>query len=194
MRITFYGASSGYVDQKYIKVVEELGEEIAKRGHELVFGGGKLGLMGAAVRGVKRAGGKATGIIPEFFKETHFEELFPDSDEIIWTANMYERKFLLEDKAEAFIIAPGGIGTYDEFCGVLTSKQLKRHFKPIALFSIDGFYDKFAEFLEDSITKKFINENCRNLFKVFSSADGMFEYLENGDNELIDEDFKNIKG
>ena len=95
--------------------------------------------------------------------------------------------------ADAFIIAPGGIGTYDEFCGVLTSKQLKRHFKPIALYSIEGFYDKFAEFLEDSINEKFINENSRDLFKAYSSEEGLMDYLENGDNEHIDEDFKNIQ-
>ena len=193
MKITFYGASSRLVDSKYIEAVERLGEAMANRGHELIFGGGKNGLMGAIVRGVKRAGGKATGIIPEFFKETHFEELYENSDEIIWTKNMYDRKFLLENMADAFIIAPGGIGTYDEFCGVLTSKQLKRHFKPIALYSIEGFYDKFVEFLEDSINEKFINENCRDLFKAFSSEEGLMDYLENGDNEHIDEDFKIIQ-
>ena len=193
MKITFYGASSRLLDEKYIKAVEDLGEALAKRGHELVFGGGATGLMGAAVRGVKKAGGRATGIIPEFFKETHFEQLFKDSDEIIWTADMYSRKQLLSSLADGFVIAPGGVGTYDEFFGVLTDKQLLRHRKPIALYNIDGFYDDLVKFIDGAIEKKYINQNCKELFRVFGGTDGLFEYLESDDNGLIGKDFKNIQ-
>ena len=193
MKITFYGASSRILDQKYIDTVEKMGEMLARRGHELIFGGGATGLMGASVRGVKRAGGKATGIIPEFFKETHFEQLYDGSDEVIWTEDMYTRKKLLAGLADAYIIAPGGVGTYDEFFGVLTDKQLKRHRKPIAVYSIEGFYEKLIDFIDDAIDSRYINANCKDLFKVFTSTEGLFEYLENGDNEVIDKDYKNIQ-
>lgn len=193
MRITIYGASSRILDEKYIKVVETLGEAVAKRGHELVFGGGATGLMGASVRGVKRAGGRAIGIIPEFFKQTHFEQLFKESDEIIWTEDMYSRKRLLASMGDGFIIAPGGVGTYDEFFGVLTDKQLLRHRKPIAVYNIDGFYDDLLKFIDGAIEKKYINLNCKDLFRVFNGLEGMFEYLESDDNGLIGKDFKNIQ-
>ena len=95
--------------------------------------------------------------------------------------------------ADAFIIAPGGVGTYDEFFGVLTDKQLKRHRKPIAVYSIEGFYEKLIDFIDDAIDNRYINANCKELFKVFNSTDGLFEYLENGENEVIDKDYKNIQ-
>ena len=193
MKITVYAASSRKLDKNYIEAVEKMGVRLAERGHELVFGGGATGLMGAAVRGVKKAGGKATGIIPEFFKTTHYEQLYLECDEIVWTKDIYERKRKLESFADGFIIAPGGVGTYDEFFGVLTTKQLARHVKPIAVYSVGGFYEKLDEFIDDAIAENFINRNCRELFRVFEGTDGMFEYLESGDNGLIGRDFKNIQ-
>ena len=111
MKICIFGAASAHIDEIYIKAVEELGEKLAKRGHTLVFGAGATGLMGAAARGFKRGGAFVHGVIPEFFRDEQVEAIYGDCDKITYTKTMSERKFIMEEEAEAFIIAPGGIGT-----------------------------------------------------------------------------------
>jgi len=179
MNICVYGSASNKIDPAYIKAGEELGMEIARRGHSLIFGGGGNGLMGAAARGVASLNGKITGIIPKFFVEETLEALYDGCDELIYTDNMNERKQLLEDMSDAYIVTPGGLGTYDEFFGVLTQKQLNRHEKPIALFNTLNYFDELEELIYRSMTKRFIKANCRMLYMSFTDMDDMFSYLEN---------------
>ena len=120
MKICVFGAASAHIDDIYVKKIEELGEMLAKRGHSLVFGAGATGLMGAAARGFKRGGGYIHGIIPEFFREEGVEIIYDDCDKMTYTKTMSERKQKMEDDCDAFIIAPGGIGTFEEFFEVLT--------------------------------------------------------------------------
>ena len=94
---------------------------------------------------------------------------------------MRERKGIMEDLADAFIITPGGIGTFEEFFEVLTLKQLGRHRKPIAVYNIDGYYDSLHESVLHSIEEKFIKENCLSLYQVFDSLEGLSSYIENDD-------------
>lgn len=179
MRICIYGAASNQISDKYIKAVEALGAEMAKRGHGMVFGAGGHGLMGAAARGVHSAGGHVIGVIPHFFKDENIEEIYYDSDELIFTENMAERKATMEDHADAFIIVPGGIGTFEEFFQVLTLKQLGRHNKPIALFDVDGYYKRLQEFLLYSIDEEFIKDNCVQLYGYSDTVEGVLDYIEN---------------
>ena len=149
MRICVYGAASPSIDAEYIAKVEELGKIMAKRGHSLVFGGGKNGLMGAVARGVHDNGGEILGVIPTFFIEQSAEVLYEHCDKVVETETMRERKQIMEDNADAFIVVPGGIGTYEEFFEILTSKQLCRHNKPIAIYNVLGFYENtFTESTE----------------------------------------------
>ena len=178
MRICIFGAASPTIDAEYIEKVEALGEKLAKRGHSLVFGGGANGLMGAAARGVRDGGGRLLGVIPSFFKEDTVERLCDFCDEILWTETMRERKQLMEDNSDAFIIVPGGIGTYEEFFEILTSKQLCRHNKPIAIYNIGGFYDKIVDAMKNAIEKGFIKESCLDLFCMTEDTDKLFEYIE----------------
>ena len=129
MKICVFGAASSLIDPAYIEKVEELGREMVKRGHSLVFGGGARGLMGAVARGVRAEGGYIFGVIPKFFEEEDVEVIFRQCDELIKPDTMRERKQLMEDNADAFIIVPGGIGTFEEFYEILTLKQLCRHNK-----------------------------------------------------------------
>lgn len=178
MKICVYGASSKTIDKKYVLAVEALGELLAKRGHSLVFGGGATGCMGAAARGVKRGGGKEIlGIAPGFFNVDGI--LSPDCTDFIYTNDMRERKGLFEEKSDAFIITPGGIGTYDEFFEILTQKQLGQLKKPIAIYNIDGFFAPLLALLNQCVEGDFMNSASMQLFKVFSSAEEMFSYLEN---------------
>ena len=178
MNICVFGAASNEIDECYIAAVEKLGERIAKEGHTLVFGAGGHGLMGAAARGVHRCGGKIYGIIPKFFKEENIEQIFDACDELIFTETMAERKAKMEDMADAFIIVPGGIGTFEEFFQVLTLKQLGRHVKPIVIYDINGYYKKLEEFLEVAFHQRFIKDNCRLLYGYCDQAETVIQYIE----------------
>lgn len=177
MNICVYGASSDLIDKIYINEIEKLGEEIAKRGHGLVFGGGAQGVMGAAARGVKRLNGYVIGVSPGFFNIDGV--LFKECDELIYTETMRERKKLLEDNSDAFIIAPGGIGTFDEFYEIFTLKQLARHNKPIIIYNANGFYDDMLKFLENAEREGFIRPKTLELYKVMTDPKDTIDYIEN---------------
>ena len=178
MRICVYGAASPTIDKKYIEKVETLGKELAKRGHTLVFGGGGNGLMGAAARGVASCGGYIMGVIPKFFAEESVEKICDFCDELIQPETMRERKKIMEDNADAFIVVPGGIGTYEEFFEILTSKQLCRHNKPIAIYNIENFYSEINLAMKSAIKKNFIKENCLDLYFITDNLQEVFEYVE----------------
>ncbi len=178
MKICVFGAASAHIEKRYIDYVEQLGEKLAKRGHSLVFGCGASGLMGAAARGVKRGGGRVHGVVPKFFRDEGIEQLFDECDEITYTDTMSERKKTMEDEAEAFIIVPGGIGTFEEFFEVLTLKQLGRHEKAIAIYNIDGYYDNLEKFMLEVAERKFITFKAYEMYTYFTSDDEILDYLE----------------
>ncbi len=178
MNICFFGSARECVGQKYKEESFLLGKEMAKRGHTLVFGGGGKGLMGAVARGVKEGGGKIIGVIPRFFSEDNLEEAFCHCTELRECDTMSERKQIMESLADAFIIAPGGVGTYDEFFEVLCNKQLARHNKPIALINTDGFYEESEIMMTRAIEKGFVAENCRLLYRVFVDYNEALSFLE----------------
>lgn len=178
MKICVFGASSDLIDPSYIQAVEELGEKMSKRGHSLVFGCGATGLMGAVARGVKRGGGYIHGVVPTFFKGGSVELLYKECDKTTYTETMRERKSIMEDDADAFIVVPGGIGTFEEFFEVLTLKQLNRHEKAIVILNINGYYDDFQKFMLYSEQEKFNGDNLKKLYEVIDDADTALEYLE----------------
>ena len=161
MKICVYGASSTELDKKYIDATYQLGRELAKRGHGLVYGGGAQGVMGATARGVRAQGGEVIGVTPEFFNVDGV--VFQDCTELIFTKTMRERKQTMEDRADAFIVAPGGFGTYEEFFEILTLKQLERHNKAIAIYNVDGCYDMLFDFIARAMSENFIKEACKKL-------------------------------
>jgi len=174
MNICVFCASSETIDKLYLKSGEEFGELLAQNGHTLIFGAGKYGVMGAVARGLCRKGGKAIGVIPTFFNES--EVAFTDC-ELVYTETMRERKHIMEDKSDAFVILPGGIGTFEEFFEILTLKQLRRHTKPIVIYNVNGYYDSLLNLIDTAITQNFMSEKCRNLYFVTDSADGVFNYI-----------------
>ncbi len=178
MRICVYGAASPTIDPSFIKKVEEMGREMVKRGHSLVFGGGANGLMGATARGVKEQGGHILGVIPSFFADEQIEAVCDFCDELIEPDTMRERKQIMEDNAEAFIVVPGGIGTFEEFFEILTSKQLCRHNKPIALYNLQGYFSELNIMMEQAVQKEFVREDCLELYKVTDDLEEMFGYIE----------------
>ena len=164
MNICVFGASSDNIDQEYIVAGEKLGREMAAAGHELIFGGGQTGLMGAVARGMKEGEGNITGIAPRFFDKPGI--LVEEYHEFIFTETMRERKELMDRKAEAFIMTPGGIGTMEEFFEIYTLKQLDRHNKPIGILNVNGYYDELIQMLIHTAEKGFMDMKCIDLFYV----------------------------
>lgn len=183
MRICIYGAASPRIDAYYIEKVEEMGRIMASRGHNMVFGGGGNGLMGAAARGVHEGGGHIIGVIPKFFGEEKIESIYDKCDELIQPDTMRQRKQIMEDEAEAFIIVPGGIGTFEEFFEILTLKQLCRHNKPIALYNVKGYYNELNDVMQQAIGKGFIKECCTDIYLISENLDEIFEYIETPEKE-----------
>ena len=176
MNICLYGASSTEIDEGYILATEALGEKIGAKGYSLVYGGGAGGLMGAAARGVVKSGGNVIGVAPTFFQVDGV--LFPDCTEFVYTKTMRERKAIMEEKADAFVVAPGGIGTFDEFFEIFSLKQLGQHKKPVAIFNINGYYDCLKNMLEFAVKEKFMTKATFDLVPFFDNADQMIEYFE----------------
>ena len=184
MNICIYGASSNKIKKNYIYSVETLGKELTLRGHQLIFGGGASGLMGAVARGVYSQGGYIIGVAPSFFNVDGI--LFKYCSELILTETMRERKQIMEERADAFIMVPGGIGTFEEFFEIMTLKQLGRHNKPIAVFDMDGYYTDIFHQLNKAIEQDFMKPECSKLCQFFTDCDDMFTYLENYQPDAFD--------
>ncbi len=176
MNICVYGASSDAIDREYITTVEKMGEEMAGRGHNLVYGAGAQGLMGAAARGVTKGGGKIIGVSPSFFKVDGV--LYDKCTEMIFTETMRERKQIMEERSDAFVMTPGGVGTFEEFFEILTLKQLNRHQKAIAVLNLKGYYDDIAQLMTHAAAGGFMKEETLNLYKFFTDYNEMLDYLE----------------
>ena len=191
MNICIYGASSKTLDKKYVTAVENLGMCLAKRGHGLVFGGGANGLMGAAARGFTKGNAKdIVGVAPKFFNVDGV--LYEYSTEYIHPDTMRERKAILEEKSDAFIAAPGGIGTFDELFEIVTLRSLSQHEKPVVLYNACGFYNPMLEMLEAYEKEGFL-KSFTELVYVSDNVSEIAEYLENYQGEkLCITQFKNI--
>lgn len=176
MKVTLYGAASERIDRIYMDRVEELGEALARAGHTLVFGAGSTGLMGAAARGFTAGGGTIVGVTPHFMHEV--EPVYDRCTELIHTETMAERKDIMEKMADAFIIVPGGIGTFDEFFQILTLKSLGRHDKPIILYNINGFWDGMLSVIGADLFKGFISKEVATGFVISETPDTVFRILE----------------
>ncbi len=183
MNICIYGASSNNIAKVYLESAYSVASEMAMRGHTLVYGGGDNGVMGFAARGAFDNGGKIIGVAPTFFNIDGV--LFEKCTEFIPTETMRKRKQILENRSDAFIIAPGGIGTFDEFFEILTLKQLARHNKPIAIFNVNGYYDDLLKVLENMAKEHFMKDKSLELFATFANETELLDYIENYDTAPI---------
>ncbi len=132
--------------------------------------------MGACSYGVLEAGGKVIGVAPRFIRE--FEALNEDCTELIHTETMGERKEIMEREADAFVIVPGGIGTFDEFFQILTLVDLGRKDAPIVLYNIDGFYDDLLKFMNSCMEKGFIRAHAGTIYTVKNTAKEVLDAIE----------------
>lgn len=189
MQICVYGASSNNIDPRYLQAGEALGLEMAKRGHSLVFGGGASGLMGAVARGVTQGGGSMVGVAPSFFNVDGI--LYDQCSELIYTETMRQRKSIMEERADAFIMTPGGIGTFEEYFEILTLRQLGRHNKPIAILNTLDYYHPLLQMQEQAMEQGFMKPACRQLCGWFEDPTALLDYLESA--EAVELDIRHLK-
>ena len=149
----FLGSRSG-IDPALRESTENLGQLMAENSLRLVYGGGRVGLMGILADKVLSCGGEVIGVIPTalFSKEVAHTEL----TQLFEVTTMHERKAMMENLSEGFIALPGGFGTLDELCEIITWAQIGIHKKPVALLNVQGFFDHFMEFIKHSCTQGFI--------------------------------------
>lgn len=176
MKICVFGASSAALDNIYYEETEKLGMEMAKHGHTLIFGGGDKGVMGSVARGMKKEKGQIISIVPEFFDLPGI--LYENVTETIFTKTMAERKTLMEDISDAFIVAPGGTGTFEEFFEAFTLKQLGQVTKPIAIFNVNEYFNPLIELMNHAMREHFLKPECADIYEVFTNIDEMLHYIE----------------
>jgi cytokinin riboside 5'-monophosphate phosphoribohydrolase len=175
--ICVFCGSSESVDDSYKSVATELGRAIGKKGIDLVYGGAAIGLMGCVARGVHEEKGNVIGILPEFFRTKDIEYL--DADELIVTKDMRERKAKMDERSDAFIVLPGGVGTLEEAMEILSMRQLKLTDKPLVFINTDGFYDKLNETFDAMIEQNFAKENIRNIYAMIPDPQSALKYIFN---------------
>ena len=170
----FCGASNGE-NPDYIKKAWELGEQLAANNVGLVYGGASIGIMGAIADGCLGKGGKVWGVIPESLQK--MEVGHQNLSELIIVDTMHERKKIMYDLSDAFFIVPGGMGTLDEMCEILTWAQLGFHHKPIYLINQNGFYDHLQKHFEFAAKEGFISQAHLKLYRVFEDTESALEHF-----------------
>ena len=170
-----YCSSSSQLAPEYYAAAESLGAGLPARGWGLVYGGGKIGLMGAVARSVKGAGGSVVGVIPHFMKQRELE--YREADELLTVITMAERKAAMIARAQAFVALPGGIGTLEEISEVLTLRYLAQIDAPIVFLNQNGFYDDLLRFFERMNREKF--RSLKGLYEVARTVDEIWPHLEN---------------
>jgi uncharacterized protein (TIGR00730 family) len=170
----FCGSSSG-AKPVYRDAAITLGREIAERGLRLVYGGGKVGLMGAMADAALEAGGEVVGVIPQALVD---EEVAHNGvTELIVVGTMHERKAWMADIADAFVAMAGGFGTFEEFCEVLTWTQLGFHKKPCGVLNVDGYYDPLLELFDRAVTDCFLRPEHRAIVLTAETAADVLDQL-----------------
>jgi uncharacterized protein (TIGR00730 family) len=175
-RLCVYCGSSGAVDGEYREAATELGAGLAAAGIGLVYGGGRVGLMGLLADAALAGGGEVIGIIPSRLRDA--ELAHPGATELVVVESMHERKRLMAEKADAFAVLPGGIGTLDEMFEILSWKQLGLHDKPILLADIGGYWAPLCALIEHIVTKGFARPEARELLGVVPTVATLMAALE----------------
>ncbi|MGA8114293.1 MAG: TIGR00730 family Rossman fold protein [Actinocatenispora sp.] len=168
--------SATVVDGRFLDLAGEVGGSLAKRGHTVVSGGGRVGMMGTLTSAARAAGGRTVGVIPQVLYGLEVGDT--DSDELIVTADMAERKNLMVAKSDAFLALPGGIGTMDELFEVWTTAALGLHAKPLVLLSPDDFYAALVSYVETLVAHRFLSAEASELLHVVHNVPEALDHIE----------------
>jgi uncharacterized protein (TIGR00730 family) len=170
----FCGSSAGS-RPAYANAARRMGEALVARDITLVFGGGRVGLMGEIARAMLAAGGRVVGVIPKALvrKEIAYEDL----TELHVVDSMHERKALMAERSDGFVAMPGGFGTFEEFCEVLTWSQLGFHHKPVALLNVAGYFDGLLALFEHAVAEGFVRPHHRSLVLADAAPEKLLDRL-----------------
>ena len=172
----FCGSNTGS-GPAYVEAAESLGKLLAERKMGLVYGGGKVGLMGKIADAVLGAGGEVIGVIPQSLMRK--EIAHAGLTELRVVDSMHQRKALMAELSDAFIALPGGFGTFEEFCEIVTWAQLGLHRKPCGILNIEGYYDQLLGLFDHAVAEKFLHPANRALVIAGKSPDAMLDRLTN---------------
>ena len=159
----------------YLDAARELGALLARRGVAVVYGGGHVGMMGALADSALAAGGRVIGVIPEHLMRP--EVAHQGLTELLVVDSMHTRKRVMASRSDAFIVLPGGYGTFEEMFEMVTWCQLQLHAKPVGLVNVDGYFDHLLAFLQHAAQQDFIRPQHRDLLLVGATAAGLLERL-----------------
>jgi uncharacterized protein (TIGR00730 family) len=162
--VTVYCSSSSRIAAAYNHAAAELGRQMARHGWKLVYGGNNVGMMGVLADAVRASGGKVIGVTPQLFVDKGSSD--QRCEELIVTSGMRDRKAAMEERGDAFIALPGGLGTFEEIFEIICGKILGYHNKPIVLLNIDGYYDPLLAMIEHGVEQHFIKPKARDLYFV----------------------------
>ena len=173
--VCVYCSSSLTIDSSYLDLADAVGIRLAERGHSLVSGGGRVSMMGAVARAARAGGAHTVGVIPEHLLAYEVGDV--DADELLVVATMRERKRLMDERSDAFLVLPGGIGTLEEFFEMWTSRVLGMHDKPVAVLDPNGFYDPLWAWMDRLIADGFVREAALDSLVRATTVDEAFERL-----------------
>ncbi len=173
--VAVYCGSRPGRDPVYEAVAHEVGTWIGAHGGQLVYGGGKSGLMGAVAHSTRAAGGRVVGVIPQSMVVREWAN--HDCDELHVVDTMHERKQMMADRADAFLALPGGIGTFEEFFEVWAWRQLGFHDKPVGLLNTAGYYQPLMDFMGASVKAGFMSEGQMDLIRTGDAAAPLLKEL-----------------
>lgn len=164
MKICVYSASSGQVPESCLEAARELGHLMALRGHELINGAGRTGLMGAVTDSIMHDGGRAVGVIPQFMVDRGWQH--PGMSELIVTTDMHSRKDTMARLSDACIAMPGGVGTLEELLEIITWKQLGLYVRPIVVLNLNHYFDPLLQMLRQAADQHFMRPEHTRLWVV----------------------------
>ena len=171
----FCGSRVGNIPD-YAAAGRTLGRGMARAGIRLVYGGGRIGIMGVVADAVLEAGGQVLGVIPDFL--TKMEVAHENATEMVVTDTMHTRKRRLYEESDAFLIMPGGLGTFDEAFEIITWRQLRLHDKPILICNAAGWAEPLVGAIDQAIAQGFADPGCRRLFEVIDSVEAVLDRLQ----------------
>lgn len=175
-RVTVFCASSTGTEAMFEEQAYQVGKVLAARNIGLVYGGAKVGLMGAVARGVMEHNGKATGILPSFLRTVEIAN--ENLTELIIVDTMHQRKTKMDELSDGVIALPGGFGTLEELFEMLTWAQLGLHKKPIAILNVNGFYDELLSFIQTMVDKGFLKKENQEMLLTSDHIDDLLDKME----------------
>ncbi|GIH51382.1 hypothetical protein SAMN05421833_104116 [Microbispora rosea] len=176
MFVCVYCSSSQKIDRKYLDLAREVGAELARRGHGLVSGGAIVSCMGEVARAVRDGGGHTVGVIPQALVDIEIADT--DSDELIVTPGMRERKGIMDARSDAFLVLPGGIGTLEELFEIWTSRVLGMHERPLVVLDPWGLYGPLRDLVDGMYEQGFTRPNVFDAISWASTVDEALDLLE----------------